>query len=87
MSLQFGDDDDDLFDSTDEDEEESENDLSSDAAPIRPRQSPMQTAARSAGKRRMRVRPMTPSMASKHPDVVTILLTRSNGQQLIFVRK
>jgi len=84
MSLQYGEDDDDLFDSTDEDEEESENDLSSDAAPIRPRPT-MQ--ARNAGKRRLRIRPMSPSMVDKHPDVVTILLTRSNGQQLMFVRK
>lgn len=75
------DDSDDLFDTDDEDDE---HDLSSDAAPIRPR--PPQPAPRQ-GKRRLRIRPMTPSMMEKHPNVTTILLTRSNGQQLMFVRK
>lgn len=37
--------------------------------------------------RRLRVRPMNQSMMEKHPNVVSIMLTKNNGQQLIFVRK
>jgi hypothetical protein len=82
MSAQYGYDDD-LFDNADDD---TDNDLSSDVSQIR--QSPAnQQSARTNGKRRLRIRPMSPTMMEKHPEVVTILLTRSNGQQLIFVRK
>jgi len=78
MSLQYNDEDD-YFD--DEDDTE---DSALEGEPLaRPRPS----APHSTGKRRLRTRPMTPSMMEKHPHVVSILLTRSNGQQLIFIRK
>lgn len=93
MGLQYGeDDDDDLFDSSDEDEEEAESEISGEPKP-RPKPShtptPMQRVAHAqhAGGRRIRMRPMKPSMAEKHPDVVTILLTRTDGRQIMFVRK
>jgi len=83
MGLQYGDDDDDLFDSTDEDEEEAETELSAEPPVITPRLRP----APQSGLRRIRMRPMKPTMADKHPNVVTILLTRNDGRQVMFVRK
>lgn len=91
MSLQYGEDDDDLFDSTDEDEEENETEISADSG-IKPRPILSQIARvtqqlNHSGGRRIRMRPMKPSMAAKHPNVVTILLTRDDGRQIMFVRK
>lgn len=86
--LQYGDDDD-LFDSAEEDDEEAESELSAEPPNIAPRL--VASAAKQlhaiAGGRRIRMRPMKPSMAAKHPNVVTILLTRDDGRQLMFVRK
>jgi hypothetical protein len=48
------------------------------AAPDPPKQS---------GSRNLRVRPMSVAMREKHPDVLSITLTRTDGRQLIFVRK
>jgi len=89
MGLQYGDDDDDLFDSSDEDDEESESELSAEppAKPTPIAQARQSVMRREAGGRRIRMRPMKPSMAEKHPDVVSILLTRNDGRQLLFVRK
>ena len=36
--------------------------------------------------RRVRTRAMTSAMADKFPDVVTIIMTRANGTQIVFVR-
>lgn len=84
MSLQYDDDD---FDDDDDDMDDAP-DMEGEP-PIRPRTppSPSPHAPRPSGKRRLRTRPMTPAMMEKHPHVVSILLTRSNGQQLIFIRR
>lgn len=93
MTQQYDDDDDDLFDSTEEDEEEAESDLSADSSkvvhlPSVSRNMPASRIARAQPvKRRLRVRPMAPRMMAKYPEVVSILLTREDGRQLVFVRR
>jgi len=91
MSLQFDDDDGDLFD----DEQDEGEGLASDQ-PSRPRTiaqaatratQSMASAASAVASRRMRVRPMTPAMIQKNPQVVSIILTRADGKQLVFIRK
>lgn len=47
----------------------------------------VEQAPKSNNNRNLRIRPMSPAMRDKHPDVVSITLTRTNGRQLIFVRK
>jgi hypothetical protein len=42
---------------------------------------------KSGGNRTLRIRPMSVAMREKHPDVLSITLTRTDGRQLIFVRK
>lgn len=82
-SLQYEDD----FDDTEEDEESLESDLAEPktAAPVIPIQKPQ--LPQKAASRRLRVRPMTMAMSEKHPDVISIMLTRNDGRQLVFVRK
>lgn len=91
---QYDDDDDDLFDTADEDEEEAESDLSADSSPASKvvQISPARVAhglrqAAQQPKRRLRVRPMPPRMMAKNPQVVSMLLTRDDGRQIMFVRK
>lgn len=38
------------------------------------------------GKRTVRVRPMSPGMIAKWPDIVSCLLTLQNGKQVMFVK-
>lgn len=89
MSLQYHDDEDDLFDSNEEDEEESENELSAEQPPMQITPRPIQTRqpANANGGRQLRIRPMKLSMMQKHPSTVSILLTQNDGRQLLFVRK
>lgn len=84
-SLQY---EDDLFDDDGDNDETLEGDLSEPKpSPVIPHKTlPPQFPKKLAG-RRLRVRPMTLSMVDKHPDVVSIVLTRNDGRQLVFVRK
>lgn len=88
----FGDDDDDdMFDSHDEGDDESELSADGPSAPA-PAQSTVRLSperaqsTQSKGKRLLRIRPMTPKMRLKHPEAVSIAITRHDGRQLIFVR-
>ncbi len=81
MGLQYSDDDD-LFDNNDDEYDES----------TPPKQTtntttnPVTIKQNNPPKRRLRTRPMSPAMMQKHPEVVSILLTRIDGRQLVFVR-
>lgn len=92
MSGGFGDDDDlDMFggddDEADDDEAEEESELGGPAPDhSRPLPTAQAIARARQGKRRVRLRPMTPKMRAKHPDAVSIAITRNDGRQLIFVR-
>ena len=51
-----------------------------------PQSSP--AASRTAPRKRMvRIKPLAPSLAAKFPGVVTILVTRSDGSQILFVQQ
>lgn len=94
MSLQFDEDEDDMFDEDEQDEGEG---LASDQPKVsKPKPQTLaqvaaqhrpQSMAQAAASRRMRVRPMTPAMMQKNPQVVSIILTRVDGKQLVFIRK
>lgn len=77
----------DMFDDIEDEDEESESFSADDAGP-KPAPVVQQTIARVSSKRprRIRTRPMTPPMISKFPDVVTIIMTKANGTQTIFVK-
>jgi len=96
MPLQYNDDDGDLFDDDGDDEDGGEGLASDQPSPLARRVASAARAvatheprsmAQAAASRRMRVRPMTPAMASKNPQVVSIILTRADGKQLVFIRK
>jgi hypothetical protein len=50
-----------------------------------PRPDSVRPPAASA-QRRVRIKPMSPALAQKYPNVVTILLTRDDGRQVLLVR-
>lgn len=92
MSGIFDDNDEDMFD----DEESEENNISADSAPSQP-EAPARAAepararkpmhSESHGPRRLRIRPMPPSMQAKYPNTVSCILTQSDGRQIVLVRK
>lgn len=95
MSLQYDDDEDEMFDDT-ESEEDEENDISADQPPAPQTMSgpsismsqrrPEPRPANPTG-RRLRVRPMPNSLMQKHPGMVSMLMTFADGRQTMFVRK
>ena len=62
--------------------DESEADIGEDVRPL-----PKKFASTNQANRRLRVRPMTRRMAESHPNIVSLLMTRDDGRQLMFVRK
>lgn len=91
MSGIFDDSDEDMFD-----EESEENNISADSAPTQaetPARAPDPARARRPmpseghGPRRLRIRPMPPSMQAKYPNTVSCILTQSDGRQIVLVRK
>jgi hypothetical protein len=48
---------------------------------------PAPAAAATQPARRVRVRPMSDAMSSRFPDVVSMLITKQNGRQVLLVRR
>ena len=44
-------------------------------------------ASPSRGRRLIRIKPLSPALASKFPGVTTILVTRNDGSQILFVQQ
>lgn len=53
----------------------------SESSPRGPASSP------SARRRMVRIKPLSPALASKFPGVTTILVTRNDGSQILFVQQ